>query len=77
MGIGLAGTRVMTADQMIKSHIMMLVRGTLLKQKPEYLIKSKKKNHLNNQKTQNHLQLITDKKISKTTAVWSIRFCLR
>lgn len=43
LGIGLIGTRVMTADQMIKSHLMMLVRGTSLEQKPEYMENPKKK----------------------------------
>ena len=43
LGIGLIGTRVMTADQMIKSHVMMLVRGTSLEQKPEYMENPKKK----------------------------------
>ena len=42
LGIGLIGTRVMTADQMIKSHLMMLIRGTSLEQKPEYMENPKK-----------------------------------
>jgi len=42
LGIGLIGTRVMTADQMIKSHLMMLIRGTSLEQKPEYMGNPKK-----------------------------------
>jgi len=43
LGIGLIGTRVMTADQMIKSHLRMLIRGTSLEQKPQYMEKPKKK----------------------------------
>ena len=42
LGIGLIGTRVMTADQMIKSHLMMLINGTSLEQKPEYMENPKK-----------------------------------
>jgi len=51
LGIGLIGTRVMTADQMIKSHLMFLIRGTSLEQKPEYMEKPKKKQqHTGNEK---------------------------
>lgn len=53
LGIGLIGTRVMTADQMIKSHLMMLVRGTSLEQKHEYMKNPKKKQqqqHIANEK---------------------------
>jgi len=42
LGLGLVGTRVMTADQMIKSHLMLLVRGTSLDIKHEYMEKPKK-----------------------------------
>ena len=52
LGIGLIGTRVMTADQMIKSHLMMLIRGTSLEQKPQYMEKQKKKHqqqHIGNE----------------------------
>jgi len=43
LGLGLIGSRVMTADQMIKSHLMLLIRGTSLDVKPEYLEKKKEK----------------------------------
>ena len=47
LGIGLIGTKVMTADQLIKSHLMMVIRGTSLEQKPEYMQKNKNKNKKN------------------------------
>ena len=43
LGLGLIGSRVMAADQMIKSHLMLLVRGTSLYVKHEYMEKKKKK----------------------------------
>ena len=43
LGLGLIGSRVMTADQMIKSHLMLLIRGTSLDVKPQYMEKKKKK----------------------------------
>jgi len=45
LGLGLIGSRVMSADQMIKSHLMLLVRGTSLDVKHEYMEKKKKKQH--------------------------------
>lgn len=49
LGIGMPNTKIMTPDQMIKSIILFLVKGTSLSKKPEYLQKnsrqkSKKKN---------------------------------
>ena len=43
LGLGLIGSRVMAADQMIKSHLMLLVRGTSLDVKHEYMEKEKEK----------------------------------
>ena len=43
LGLGLIGSRVMAADQMIKSHLMLLARGTSLDVKHEYMEKKKKK----------------------------------
>ena len=43
LGLGLIGSRVMAADQMIKSHLVLLVRGTSLYVKHEYMEKKKKK----------------------------------
>ena len=37
LGLGLIGSRVMAADQMIKSHLMLLTRGTSLDVKHEYM----------------------------------------
>jgi len=53
LGIGLIGTRVMTADQMIKSHLRMLIRGTSLEQKPQSMEKPKKQQqqHTGNEKS--------------------------
>ncbi len=43
LGIGLPNTKIMTPDQMIKSVILFLIRGTSLSKKPEYMQKNKKK----------------------------------
>ena len=43
LGLGLIGSRVMAADQMIKSHLVLLIRGTSLDVKHEYMEKSKRK----------------------------------
>jgi len=42
LGLGLIGSRVMAADQMIKSHLILLTRGTSLDVKHEYMEKKKK-----------------------------------
>jgi len=41
LGIGMPNTKIMTPDQMIKSTIMFLIRGTSLSKKPEYMQKKK------------------------------------
>ena len=63
LGLGLIGSRVMAADQMIKSHLMLLVRGTSLDVKHEYMEKKKKKqpqltdnNDIRNSKPKEELQ---------------------
>ncbi len=43
LGIGLPNTKIMTPDQMLKSVILFLIRGTSLSKKPEYMQKTKKK----------------------------------
>ena len=50
LGIGMPNTKIMTPDQMIKSIILFLIRGTSLSKKPEYLqtSKSKQKEKKNN-----------------------------
>lgn len=42
LGLGLIGSKVMAADQMIKSHLMLLVKGTSLDVKHEYMEEKKK-----------------------------------
>ena len=42
LGLGLIGSRVMAADQMIKSHLILLTRRTSLDVKHEYMEKKKK-----------------------------------
>ena len=37
LGIGMPNTKIMTPDQMIKSIVLFLIRGTSLSKKPEYL----------------------------------------
>ena len=58
LGIGMPNTKIMTPDQMIKSIILFLIRGTSLSKKPEYLQKNKKTNQkqiveINNSNTRN------------------------
>jgi len=42
LGLGLIGSKVMSLDQMIKSHLILLVRGTSLDVKPDYMEKKKR-----------------------------------
>ena len=63
LGLGLVGSRVMAADQMIKSHLILLTRGTSLDVKHEYMEKKKKKqqqqtgnNAISNSKQEKELQ---------------------
>lgn len=43
LGLGLIGSTVMPLDQMIKSHLILLIRGTSLDIKPDYMEKKNKK----------------------------------
>ncbi len=43
LGLGLIGSKVMSLDQMIKSHLILLIRGTSLDVKPDYMEKKKKR----------------------------------
>lgn len=42
LGLGLIGSKVMSLDQMIKSHLILLLRGTSLDVKPDYMEKKKR-----------------------------------
>ena len=71
LGLGLIGSRVMAADQMIKSHLMLLARGTSLDVKHEYMEKKKKKrqagnNVIQNSKQEEKLQKNNNGLVSKT-----------
>ena len=44
LGIGMPNTKIMTPDQMIKSVILFLIKGTSLSKKPEYLQKNSNQN---------------------------------
>lgn len=74
LGLGLIGSRVMTADQMIKSHLMLLVRVTSLDVKHEYMEKKKKKqlhqqvdnSDIQNSKQKKELQKNNNGLINKT-----------
>jgi len=48
LGLGLIGSKVMSLDQMIKSHLILLVRGTSLDVKPDYMEKKKKRQDIVN-----------------------------
>ncbi|WP_316506264.1 hypothetical protein [Nitrosopumilus sp.] len=45
LGIGMPNTKIITPDQMIKSVILFLIRGTSLSKKSEYLQKNSKQDH--------------------------------
>jgi len=74
LGLGLIGSRVMAADQMIKSHLILLVRGTSLDVKHEYMEKKKKKqpephaenNHIQNSKQKEEIQKNNNGLVNKT-----------
>jgi len=70
LGIGMPNTKIMTPDQMIKSTIMFLIRGTSLSKKPEYMQKKKANhkeqegktidnNNIQNSETQSNYNLIS------------------
>ncbi|MDH3501608.1 MAG: hypothetical protein OEL69_03760 [Nitrosopumilus sp.] len=71
LGIGLPNTKIMTPDQMLKSVILFLIRGTSLSKKPEYMQKSKKPNSKKQKDNQNtntqsfEIQSNNDKTLSK------------
>jgi len=51
--LGMITTKVLTLDQMLKSTILFLIKGTSLSKKPQYMISTKKQstNHDNNNNT--------------------------
>ena len=55
LGLGLIGSKVMSLDQMIKSHLILLVRGTSLDVKPDYM--EKKNQDVNNDTTKSKTRL--------------------
>ena len=57
LGLGLIGSKVMSLDQMIKSHLILLIRGTSLDVKPEYMEKKKQDiDNTNTDKSKTRLQ---------------------
>jgi len=59
LGLGLIGSRVMAADQMIKSHLILLASGTSLDVKHEYMEKKKKlqqQQHIDNDAARSAIQ---------------------
>ena len=64
LGLGLIGSKVMSLDQTIKSHLIFLIRGTSLDVKPEYMEKKKKKHvdidDMNTDESKTRLQQLED-----------------
>ena len=62
LGLGLIGSKVMSLDQMIKSHLILLIRGTSLDVKPDYMEKKKQNDidNMNASKSQTRLQKLED-----------------
>ena len=56
LGLGLIGSKVMSLDQMIKSHLILLIRGTSLDVKPDYMEK-KNQDVANNDTTKSKTRL--------------------
>ena len=46
LGLGLIGSKVLSLDQMIKSHLILWIKGTSLDVKPDYMEKKKKKQNI-------------------------------
>ncbi|WP_316504816.1 hypothetical protein [Nitrosopumilus sp.] len=61
LGLGLIGSKVMSLDQMIKSHLILLVKGTSLDVKPDYMEKKKQGiDNVNTDKSKTRLQQLDD-----------------
>ena len=61
LGLGLVGSKVMSLDQMMKSHLILLIRGTSLDVKPDYMEKKKQKiDNVNTDKSKTRLQQLED-----------------
>ncbi|WP_316506089.1 hypothetical protein [Nitrosopumilus sp.] len=61
LGLGLIGSKVMPLDQMIKSHLILLIRGTSLDVKPDYMEKKKHDiDNVNNDESKTRLQQLED-----------------
>ena len=58
LGIGMPNTKIMTPDQMIKSIILFLIRGTSLSKKPEYLQKEKRNQKKQEKTNKNNIQTV-------------------
>lgn len=56
LGLGLIGSKVMSLDQMIKSHLILLIRRTSLDVKPDYMEK-KKQNDVGNDTNESKTRL--------------------
>ena len=71
LGLGLIGSRVMAADQMIKGHLMLLVRETSLDVKHKYMEKKKHhhqqagNNEIRNSKQEEALQINNNGLVNK------------
>ena len=59
VALGMVSTKVLTLDQMIKSMILFLTRGTSLSKKPQYMIDEKKKS-VNPDNVDGNIQLNKD-----------------
>ena len=71
LGIGLPNTKIMTPDQMIKSVIMFLIRGTSLSKKPEYMQKDKKLKPSSKEQKDNQNSYIQRSEIQSTNNIMS------
>ena len=61
LGLGLIGSKVMSLDQMIKSHLVLLIRGTSLDIKLEYMEKKKQDiDNANTDESKTRLQQLED-----------------
>lgn len=71
LGIGLPNTKIMTPDQMIKSVIVFLIRGTSLSKKPEYMQKDRKIKSSSKEQKSNQKSYIQSSKIQSNNNIMS------
>ncbi|MDH3360988.1 MAG: hypothetical protein OEL56_02275 [Nitrosopumilus sp.] len=71
VALGMVSTKVLTLDQIIKSMILFLIRGTSLSKKPQYMLDEKKKS-VNSDNVDSSIQLNKETPTENKNIVWRI-----